>query len=76
MALADAEVAELVAKKDSKITRAKVKDLNLSKDLTIAGMLRNGKGSLVQGDTQIEEGDRVVVFCLAGAIHKVEKLFS
>lgn len=76
LALADAEVAELVAKKDSKITRAKVKDLNLSKDLTIAGMLRNGKGSLVQGDTQIEEGDRVVVFCLAGAIHKVEKLFS
>ena len=66
----------MVAKKDSKITRAKVKDLNLSKDLTIAGMLRNGKGSLVQGDTQIEEGDRVVVFCLAGAIHKVEKLFS
>ena len=76
LALADAEVAEIVAKKDSKITRAKVKDLNLSKDLTIAGMLRNGKGYLVQGDTQIQEGDRVVVFCLAGAIHKVEKLFS
>ena len=76
LALADAEVAEIVAKKDSKITRAKVKDLNLSKDLTIAGMLRNGKGYLVQGDTQIKEGDRVVVFCLSGAIHKVEKLFN
>ena len=76
LALADAEVAEIVAKKDSKITRAKVKDLNLSKDLTIAGMLRNGKGYLVQGDTQIQEGDRVVVFCLSGAIHKVEKLFN
>lgn len=76
LALADAEVAELVAKKDSKITKAKVKDLNLSKDLTIAGMLRDGKGSLVQGNTQIKEGDRVVVFCLSGAIHKVEKLFS
>ena len=76
LALADAEVAEIVAKKDSKITRAKVKNLNLSKDLTIAGMLRNGKGYLVQGDTQIQEGDRVVVFCLSGAIHKVEKLFN
>ena len=76
LALADAEVAEIVAKKDSKITRAKVKDLNLSKDLTIAGMLRKGKGYLVQGDTQIPEGDRVVVFCLSGAIHKVEKLFN
>ncbi len=76
LALADAEVAELVAKKDSKITRAKIKDLNLSRDLTIAGMLRNGKGYLVQGDTQIQEGDHVVVFCLSGAIHKVEKLFN
>lgn len=76
LALADAEVAEMVAKKGSKITRAKIKDLNLSRDLTIAGMLRDGKGSLVQGDTQIQEGDRVVVFCLSGAIHKVEKLFN
>ena len=76
LALADAEVTELVAKKGSKITNAKIKDLNLSRDLTIAGMLRDGKGYLVQGDTQIQEGDRVVVFCLSGAIHKVEKLFN
>lgn len=76
LALADAEVAELIAKKGSKITSAKIKDLSLSRDLTIAGMLRDGKGYLVQGDTQIQEGDRVVVFCLSGAIHKVEKLFN
>ena len=76
LALADAEVAELVAKKGSKITKAKIKDLDLSRDLTIAGMLRDGKGYLVQGDTQIQEGDHVVVFCLSGAIHKVEKLFN
>ena len=76
LALADAEVTELVAKKGSKITNAKIKDLKLSRDLTIAGMLRDGKGYLVQGDTQIQEGDRVVVFCLSGAIHKVEKLFN
>lgn len=76
LALADAEVAELIAKKGSKITSAKIKDLSLSRDLTIAGMLRDGKGYLVQGDTQIQEGDHVVVFCLSGAIHKVEKLFN
>ncbi len=76
LALADAEVAELIAKKGSKITSAKIKDLSLSRDLTIAGMLRDEKGYLVQGDTQIQEGDRVVVFCLSGAIHKVEKLFN
>lgn len=76
LALADAEVAELVAKENSKITKAQVKDLNLSKDMTIAGLTRDGKGMLVQGTTKIEEGDYVVVFCLNGAIHKVEKLFN
>lgn len=76
LALADAEVAELVVKEGSKITRADVKDLNLSHDMTIAGLVRNGVGQLVQGNTRIQAGDHVVIFCLSGAIHKVEKLFN
>lgn len=75
MALADAEVAELDARPGSKITKAPVMDLKLSRDMTIAGLIRNGKGMLVNGRTRIEAGDHVVVFCLSGAIHKVEKLF-
>ncbi len=75
-ALADAEVAEIEAKPKSKITKALVKDLNLSRDMTIAGLIRDGKGMLVNGNTLIQAGDHVVVFCLAGAIHKVEKLFN
>lgn len=76
LALADAEVAELVAKPNSKITKSEVKNLNLSRDMTIAGLTRNGIGMLVQGNTQIQAGDHVVIFCLNGAIHKVEKLFN
>lgn len=76
LALTDAEVAELVAKEGSKITRAPVKDLHLSLDMTIAGLTRNGQGMLVQGNTRIEAGDHVVIFCLNGAIHKIEKLFN
>lgn len=76
LALADAEVAEIVAKEGSKITRAAVKDLRLSRDMTIAGLIRDGKGYLVSGNTVIQPGDRVVVFTLNGVIHKVEKLFS
>lgn len=76
MALADAEVAEIEAKEGSKITRAAVKDLKLSRDMTIAGLIRGGKGYLVSGNTVIEPGDRVVVFTLSGVIHKVEKLFK
>ena len=76
LALADAEVAEIVAKEDSKITRAPIKDLRLSNYMTIAGLIRDGKGQLVSGNTTIHPGDRVVVFTLNGVIHKVEKLFS
>ena len=76
LALADAEVAEIVAKPGSKITRSAVKDMRLSRDMTIAGLIRDGKGYLVSGNTVIEPGDRVVVFTLNGVIHKVEKLFS
>lgn len=76
LALTDAEVAELEVKAGSAITRAPVKDLKLSRDMTIAGLIRDGRGMLVGGNTQIMAGDHVVVFCLAGAIHKVEKLFN
>lgn len=76
MALADADVAEIEVRPDSKITRAPVKDLRLSRDMTIAGLIRDDKGMLVTGNTLIQPGDHVVVFCLSGAIHKVERLFN
>jgi len=76
MALADADVAELEVRPGSKITKAPVKSLKLSKEMTIAGLIRDGKGMLVDGNTCIQAGDYVLVFCLAGSIHKIEKLFS
>lgn len=76
LALTDAEVSEIEAKPRSKITRAPVRDLHLSRDMTIAGLVRDGRGMLVDGSTTICAGDRVVVFCLDGSLHKVERLFS
>lgn len=76
MALADADVAEIEVRPGSKITRAQVMDLNLSRDMTIAGLIRDDKGMLVTGSTRIQPGDHVVVFCLSGAIHKIERLFN
>lgn len=76
MALADADVAEIEVKPKSKVTKGPVKSLSLSHDMTIAGLIRDGRGMLVDGNTEILAGDHVVVFCLAGAIHKIERLFS
>ena len=76
LALADAEVAELVVKPGSKLVKAPVKDLKLPRDLTMAGLIRGEQGMLITGMTQLMPGDHVLVFCLGGAIHKVEKLFN
>lgn len=75
MALADADVAEIEVKPKAKVTKAPVKDLSLSHDMTIAGLIRDGRGMLVSGNTRIQAGDHVVVFCLSGVIHKIERLF-
>ncbi len=76
LALADAEVAEIEVKTGAKVTGTEVKNLRLSRDMTIAGLIRNGHGMLVNGNTTICPGDRVVIFSLSGALHKVEKLFN
>lgn len=76
LALADAEVAELEAKEGSKITLGSVRTLKLPRELTLAGLIRGDEGMLITGNTVIQPGDHVLVFCLAGALHKIEKLFS
>lgn len=76
LALADAEVAELKVREGAKITKAPVKDLRLPEGMTLAALSRNGRCEMVGGYTQILPGDYVVVFCLSGSIHKIEKWFS
>lgn len=76
LALADAEVAELEAREGSRITRSAVKDLKLPRELTLAGLIRGDEGMLITGNTVIRPGDHVLVFCLQGALHKVERLFN
>lgn len=76
LALSDAEVAQLEAKPGSKITGKPIRTMHLPEGMTIAGMVRDGRGMLVSGNTVIQPGDRVVVFSLSGLLHRVEKLFN
>lgn len=72
---ANADVAEFIPQEDSKITKKAVRDLGLPKGMTIGGLVRNGTGMLVSGNTVIEAGDSVMVFCHDINMKKVEKLF-
>lgn len=73
--LANADVAELTVGPDARISKKQVKDLGLPKGITIGGMVRNGVGMLVQGNTQLQEGDHVVIFCLSNMLKHLEKYF-
>ena len=76
LTFANADVAEFMVKEGSKITRHPVKDLGLPKGTTIGGLIRNGEGLVVTGNTEIKPGDHVVVFCLSMMIKKIEKYFN
>ena len=76
LTFANADVAEFTVKAGSRITRSQVKDVGLPKGATIGGLIRNGEGILVTGNTTIKVNDLVVVFCLGMMIKKLEKFFN
>ena len=73
---ADAVVIEFAAKPSSKITKAQIKDIRLPDDVNIGGIIREGKGIIAYGNTHIQPGDHVIVFCSSAKVRKVEVLFN
>ena len=74
--LVDAEVAEFTASEGSKVTKKPVKDLGLPFGATIGGLVRKGVGMLVNGNSQIQAGDSVMVFCHEQKLNNIEKFFK
>ena len=72
---ANADVAEFIAKEGSKVTQKPVKELGMPIGVTIGGLVRGEEGMLVSGNTQIEPGDSVMVFCHNINMKKIEKYF-
>ncbi|MBO4529636.1 MAG: Trk system potassium transporter TrkA [Paludibacteraceae bacterium] len=72
----DAEVVELTPKEGSPITKGRIMDVKLPNDLFIGGVVRNGVGFIANGQTQIQTGDDVIVFCLSSCFHKLDGLFN
>lgn len=76
LTLLDSDVAEFTAAQGSPVTRKPVKALGLPFGMTIGGLVRHGEGMLVNGNSQIEAGDTVMVFCHANNMKKMEKYFK
>ncbi len=72
----DAEVFEFIVKANAKITQKPVKDLDFPDEAKIGGIIRGDKSYIANGDTEVQEGDKVVVFTLPSGIKKLEKFFK
>jgi trk system potassium uptake protein TrkA len=72
----DAEVFEFIAKENAKITLKPIKDLGFPDEAKIGGVIRGDDAFIANGNTQINEGDKVVVFTLPSGIKKLEKFFK
>ena len=71
-----AEVLEFIVKPNSPATKVPVAELGFPVDATIGGVVRAENVFLVEGKTQINAYDRVVVFSLPSAIDKIGRFFN
>ena len=71
----NAEVIELVARRDSHIVGHRISDLKLPANMTFGGMMRNGRPCMIDGNTVFEPYDHVVIFYHDLTINTLKELF-
>ena len=69
-----AEIMEVIATNDMKLSNVTLKDLHLPDGVLIAGIHRGQEVIIPNGDTKILEDDKVIIFCLLSDIAEMEKL--
>jgi trk system potassium uptake protein TrkA len=72
----DADIMEYFVQANSPITKKPIKDLNFPKEAIIGGIIRGEESIIAVGETQIQKGDKVVVFSLPGGVKQTEKFFK
>ncbi len=71
----DAEILELEAAPRSRITTGPLKDLKIPRGMLIAAVDHGKSSEVAMGDTEINPGDRAIVFVLPSVMAQAEKLF-
>lgn len=71
-----AEVVEVIIHEDLDCVDKKVKDLNLPKGLIIGAMMHNQQAIIPNGNTVLQIGDRLVIFCLNTNLAALQQFIS
>ena len=72
----DAQIIEYIASEGCQITSKELKDIHFPKDAIVGAVLRQDQLIVPHGDTQIQPGDKVVVFALPHAVDELGRLFD
>lgn len=71
-----ANVGEVIAKPNSKVTKKLIRNLKLPDEITLGALIRNGEPMLIDGDTLIEPYDQVMVFFMNKSLKTIESYFN
>jgi trk system potassium uptake protein TrkA len=71
----DAEVIEFIIHEKSKLIGKKIGEINLPKNSTVAGVIRDDKGFIPTGEFILDNEDKVIIFVLPDAVKSVENIF-
>jgi trk system potassium uptake protein TrkA len=72
----DAQIIEYIVDGESRITRKPLHSTQFPRGAIVGALMRDDEFIVPMGDTQVQSGDRVVMFTLPGALAAVEKLFK
>ena len=72
----EAEIVELIAKKNSKIINKPLKTVNLPNNAIIGAIIRKEEAIIPHGEDLITEDDKVIIFTKTTEIKKLEQLFD
>ena len=75
LTIADADIAEFIAAEGSPITCKPIREFHFPEGITLGGLVRDGVGMSISGNTQIQTGDCVVVFSKSGKIRQIDNYF-
>lgn len=70
------EAIEVIPKKGAKITKNILSEVKIPKNSILGAVLRENDVFIPNGNSQIQEGDKVVMFALPSAIQEIEKVFN
>jgi len=70
-----AEVTEIIATNYLKVLNKPIKDLDIPKGIIIGAIVHNGQVHVPNGDSRIQEGDRIIVFSLLAQVPALETFF-